>query len=565
MNFPLQKLENHVDEAFLLQGEEIFAAGSVRKLIEAERHLWIAEVESEKIYEIEVKISPSKVLAATCDCQDFERNGSCGHIAAVLFALRREINQQKNKKENRKKNRKKPRKLTTGVVLENVNPEELSAFVRQYAKTNRNFALALKARFASNVSVIESKDKYLQLLDSTLSVARKADRTISLRGSRKVLKVLHEILAHIEDAIAREYYAEAILMAQSIIEKITPVLRKLESHQEEIRGQISLAFKALSLVVEQGPPPTLLHNLWEYLLWECRKLTYRNNEIDTQFYRLLLKMALEEQQQEAFFTLLGEQAYKYQLENRNAAPLVLCQARLHERTGDHNAAFRLLEQNLANPDILRFTLRQAQKLNDLETTKKLAISGLRKDLPPELREEVEELLFRIARQEHDSPSVQHYAHRRFIQTLDFHYYQALQEVCKQDWPALAGRLLAEVQQLPFSPRKTQAIAGIYAREGAFDQLTDYLRQCRSIDLLQHHTPALLAYDREVVFQLYLDVLRQYLHEYLGRKTSRRIRDAVIFLQNNEADQLANRLVEVLRREYGQRQSLMEELEIFNAA
>jgi hypothetical protein len=565
MNFPLQELEKYVDETSLLRGEELFADGKVQKLFETERHLWVAEVVAEHTYEVEVKISPSKVLAATCECDRFLADRECGHVTAVLFALRRAVEQKKKKKEKRKKGPSRPRKLTTGAVLENVEPKELLAFVRQYAKTNRNFALALKARFTSNVSAIESKDKYLQLLDSTLSVARKPDRTISLRGSRKILKVLAEIQAQIEDAIAREYFAEAITMAQSIIEKITPVLRKLENHQDDLRDHIIKAFDYLRETVDRQPPPDLLVDLWDYLMRECRKLTYRNNEIDTFFYRLMLRITEEKWQREALEVLLREQAYKYQLEHRNAAPLLICQLRLLEKSGQQMLANELLLQNLTNPDVLRFALRRAQQLGDLDSVKTFALQGLTENTPPAIREEAEELLFRIAREQKDNRNLQRYAHRRFLHTLDFHYYQTLKEVTDHDWASVSAQLLSEVQQLPFAPEKRRAIAEIYLRENQFDLLAAYLRRSFSLDLLQEFTPPLLEQDPEIVFQLYLDVLQQYLQEHLGRKTSRRIRDAIAFLNGLRAEAIAARLVETLRNEYAERHSLMEELETFNAA
>ena len=68
MNFPLQNLELHIEENALIEGEKLFESGEIGQLLEVERHLWIGHVAG---YEAEVQISPSKVVAASCDCAVF--------------------------------------------------------------------------------------------------------------------------------------------------------------------------------------------------------------------------------------------------------------------------------------------------------------------------------------------------------------------------------------------------------------------------------------------------------------------------------------------------------------
>ncbi len=559
MNFPLQKIESHLDEQSLLQGELIYEAEGVVALTEVERNLWVATVEEgDRTYEVEIKISPSKVNAATCECARFREEGQCSHLAAALLSLRREVDRRKKKKQPAPQKRR-TRKLTTGVVLENVDRDDLVAFVQQYAKTNRSFALALKARFALNVSVIESKDKYLQLLDSTLSMARKPDRTISLRGSRKIRKVLIEMHAQIEEATTKQYYSEAITMAQSIIEKMTPVLRKLENLKSELQEQITLAFDALRKVVDRKPAPDLLRQLWEYLFEECRKLTYRNNQIDQLFFRLLLHMADDNDRRSQLETLLEEHILRYRRENRNASPLLITLIKLLEQNQEPERAQQLIEQNLSNPELLRFGLRRARQREDHERVKKLALLGLDLDYPPSVRAEIEEHLFYLAQLEGDNSTIAKYATRRFLQSFDFQYYDALKSSIGEDWNEKWPELIGAIQRRPFALDNRRAIAEIYRREGRWEQLVAYLNHSRSLDLLQAFAEHLRNHDPDTLRDLSLALLRGYLQEHLGRKTSQRIRGFLLHLQEQGADEIAGRLVEQLREEYPERHSLMEEL------
>ena len=61
MNFPLQNIEVHLDEQSLLAGETLLEAGSVEDLKEVEKNLWVAKVVDQQNYEVEVKLSPSRL------------------------------------------------------------------------------------------------------------------------------------------------------------------------------------------------------------------------------------------------------------------------------------------------------------------------------------------------------------------------------------------------------------------------------------------------------------------------------------------------------------------------
>lgn len=103
MNFPLQNIETYLDEESLLLGESLLEAGSVEDLREVDKHLWVAKVNDRQGYEVEVKLSPSRVLAATCDCDRYRDIGICEHLAAAILLLRR---RQQEKKQRRQKQRK---------------------------------------------------------------------------------------------------------------------------------------------------------------------------------------------------------------------------------------------------------------------------------------------------------------------------------------------------------------------------------------------------------------------------------------------------------------------------
>ncbi|MCB9351545.1 MAG: hypothetical protein H6573_29200 [Lewinellaceae bacterium] len=559
MNFLLQKLESHIEEEALIEGEQLLEAGAADNLFELEKHLWLATVEG---CEVELKVSPSKVLAGTCECERFAAEGMCEHLAAVMMALRRQQQARKQKQEKAKKESLTPRKLTTGIVLDHVNLEELAEFVRDYAKANRNFAIALKARFASTVSEIGGKEKYMQLLDSSIKAVRKPDRSISMRGSQRLIKVLAELHLQAGQAIMERDFLEASFICQSIIEKVTPVLKKTQGKKQELNRDISRAFDNLHRLLEKGPAPTLLRSLWEYCLQEYNKLVYRSSGIDLQFFKLMVQLAHEPAQQKALLEKLQHYTEKYREEDRPIAPLMLIELSALERAGQPEEARRLMESNLMQPDVLLYAIQQAITKGQIPRVKALAITGLRFELPPEVKARLEEMMLQLAEQDDEPEEVNRYALLRFLDTQNFAYLEKARRSAGSDWAQQVEDTLAHFQGLPYAPSRRNTIARILAEEGLHERLMDYAEQVQSLDLLQEFAPYLIDNHRERLLELYRKLLTDFLRNHLGRKTSQRIREALQRLHEIGAGDMAVLLVEEFRSQYPERHSLMEELALF---
>ncbi len=560
MNFPLQKLEAHLDEESLIGGENLLEQGAVGRLFELEKHLWLANVEG---YEVEVQISPSKVTGGTCECAEFLEKGLCRHLAAVLLKLRRKQQARKEKREKAQKAApSSSRRLTTGIVLDNVELEELIEFVRDFARTNRNFAIALKARFASSVSEIHGKDKYLQLLESTIGAVRKPDRSITIRGSQRLLKVLEELHQHLSQSMLEADFVEAANIAWSIIEKVTPIIRKARDKQQELTGHVRNAFESLRQMVDRKPAPSLLKDIWAHALNEHHKIAYRSTGVDLQFFKLMVQLAQDETQMEQLEEAILQHREKYRSEKRPTAPLLLIELSALEKRGETEDARQLMERNLMEPEVLQYAIQQAQRKGKTPRVKALAITGLRLRPPAEEKEKLEELLLQLSEKSGEQEDINHYARQRFLDTFDFSYYQKAKRAADSRWDEQVDEMLRQLRQLPYSPRRRDTIARMYAEEGRYGQLMNYAEEVKSLDLLQQFSRYLIGPERERLYALYRQLLGDFLKSHLGRKTSQRAREALAHLYQIGADDLAGQMIEEIRANYPERHSLMDELTLF---
>lgn len=565
MNFPLAELELHLDEDYLLKGEQLLEEGKVGGFMEIERHLWLMQVEDQAVpYEVELRISPSKVQQTSCDCPAARKSGECAHIAAGLLALRRRITEAQEKSAKTAAKTRKPRgNLSTGHILESIRPEDLADFVRQYAKTNRSFAIALKTRFAPSVPAIDNKGKFLELLDNAINASRKADRSLTKRGIRGILNVTAEMQSHMEQALARQHFSDAADMAQSIIEKITPLLRKAGEAQQELRATVAWAFRILSELPGRNAPPALLDSLWSYAAEESQKLLYRSNQIDRYFFNFLKALCDSEIKTGHLRRLIAAQLGRYLSEGRDATSLVLLQLQLLEETGQGMEALHLVQEYLSAPEVLLFAVRHAASKGDWNRTAMLAETGLKLRMPPAVAGELEDILLQNALRKNDREKIAALAKSRMMQTLDVGYFRTYKAALAENWEReQTDEILTRLRRLPFSHQKRRIIAAVLAQENRKADLLAYLQDAGSLDLLTEFGTMLLPELKTGVVQLYRSLLDQYLRGHVGPKPSQRVREIVVQLHRAGASAVADALVEMIRAEYPERHTLREELHEF---
>ena len=98
-----------------------------------------------------------------------------------------------------------------------------------------------------------------------------------------------------------------------------------------------------------------------------------------------------------------------------------------------------------------------------------------------------------------------------------------------------------------------------AAEEQYEELLTYIGAVRSLDLLQMHDELLLKCCQSEFYELYKNLLTDYLNNHLGRKPSVKTREIIAHLFEINAGRLAEKLMDYLRKNYADRQSLMEEL------
>ena len=285
MNFLLKNLELSLPEAHLVVGEKLFDDQKVTVLYEGERNLWVAEVDG---FETEMQISPSRVKACSCECAVFLKEKMCGHVAAGLLALRKHLTVKKEKKAAPKKNY---QKLTVNAILDQVGKEELSAFVRYYASSNRQFSIALKTRFAGAVPMLNNADKYRQVIDAVLKTSRNKNDKISVPGAKQLLATGVDLLGQANDALALEHYVDCWSILSVLIDKVAPVVNRTDFETSRFLEFAESCFHLVGQLIQQPIPPDLKSEVWSFLLEIANRPVYKGYDLVVFIFEQLLPLA----------------------------------------------------------------------------------------------------------------------------------------------------------------------------------------------------------------------------------------------------------------------------------
>ena len=565
MDIKLSKLEHSVSENDLLKGELLLEEGKIQQLFELEKHLWLAKVEDgQAVYEVEVKITPSKVVAVSCECVIFKSEGMCPHIVAVLLAIRKRITEIKERKPLKKKTAtSNSQKLTTKVILNNVTHDDLIDFVREFAQKNRNFAIALKARFASSVDGMDHQEKYRQLIETTISASRKADRTISKRGIQKIDQVLQELQHQIESAISLRHYTIAFAITRSIIEKITPILRKLSDDATPLLEQVHHGFKTLSTISRGMLAPELQEEILEYCLAEADKRVYRSQALDHHFFDIAQYLSNTENGKKQILEALNNQENKYQQEDFNPILFLKRKYQILSSFEMDKEAEILIDRYINQAELLITAVKTAIFTDHAPKAKSLALRGLEQQYHPSYIFQLEELLLEISQATADNSAVIKFAEKRFLVSFQQKYFDIIKEAHpKKAWKNFVDQLLQKLNGLAYSIEKPAAIALVLSEEGRVEPLKKHLKESRSIDLLIKYGKRILHQEDDIIFDIYQQILNQYLNNHLGRTPSVKIRTVIAHLHEHEKHQVASQLVQAFRNQYAERHSLMEELAWF---
>jgi len=547
----LKDFEFQVGPSTWNTAQDLVLAGAVRNLQEVEKHFWVATVsDGEQDYEVEAMLTPHRIKAFTCECWQPGRRMMCAHIAAALFKVRQFLEQkaQDRRAKAEAEHREKAGRLTVPNLLETIPPDDLAGFVSEYARRDRDFALALKTHFAGGF--IENDNPYELVLDAAMP-RHPGTRPLLAPEMRRLLKTLDDLEKQTISALESANPIRVFQIASAILKRTTPIVAKsVEPRRERLLLAIRLAVQHLIVLPPEYLSPELREKrrklLFEYLIRSETPLAEAEG--------IILSFLAIESSDSAFF---GSIQTQFDQTPHPAPPVLLhlflaalAQRKLPEAT------LRVLRDYSAWPGQVKDAIVALYRLHYWEAALIAGEYFLENNLlHAGQRREVEDILLAAAEKAGDRPRHSAYLRQRFRQYGHESVLQRLKALAGPEWPLESKLLLEELRKAG----DTAKIAQLLAAEGDLGGLAEILKtRCdlESLRLYEHlFWPARIEFVRE----MYLDVLSAYLAEHFGKQASDHVRDQLAGLVRKGQVDLAKEIVGGLVGRFPDRTSLPAEL------
>lgn len=568
LNFSLDKLELYLDDDILLESESLINAQKLISVTEVEKNLFLARFTGGgDLIETEVQLVGSKVKTLTCECNNFHEKSICPHVGAMLLTL---LEQRKTKNEA-KKIAAKPTttsssdtatKLTIPNILKRIEPSLLIEFIADYARADKQFALALKTRFAGDLSSGTIESHYKTLIDNTLKNAKNPKGRVTPKGWQQVFTLVDELRQKAEAFFKSGELSAAFELIKLTLPLVHRLIRPSDAPKVKLERRQVLLTEILRGFSELKISPELSQEIWDFLLLEYAQNV--RHEFSIRLFGWLLKNADSTTRVENLLQTIDNQIIVCRQFLEAKDRLLTQKVQVLQKSGRTEEASALILSVSSNPEVLLYAVENAMASGDFDLAKSLSLNGLQIFRNNEVAtQHLDECLLNIAESQSDTEGALFFAEKRLLSTWAFTFYQRLKKLGITS--KKLQQTIEKIEKQPYRIEKRDLLAAIYIEEKQLVKLTDMILTMQSLDLLRRYGVDLYQFDREHkgenAVALHKKVIYEYLFTHLGRPPAQRIRQVLesLIAQNGRA--LAERLKLEIKKDFPERYSLNEELEL----
>ena len=563
-NFSIETLELNLDDALLIEAEQLLAQNALKSVKEVEKNLFLAlytegSFGSQKT-ETEVQLVGTKVKIASCECETFELKGVCAHIAATLVRLnelRKEKDAAKKAVKTQAIDLNTPTRLTIPNILKTIDDAQLIEFIADYARSDKQFALALKTRFAGDLAASgDIAGHYKTLIDNTLKNAKNQKGKFTPKGWLQVFTLLDELKQKAETRFRNGELSVSFALISIVLPLIHKFMRPSDAPKFKLEKRQVQLVEILRGYHELPISPELDAEMWDFLSHEWTQST--RHPFSERLFDWLFKQANTVEKTDKLLELIDHQLHVNRAFLEAKDRLLTQKIQVLQKSGRVDEATQLILSASEQPDVLYFAIENAFHNRDFALAKSLCRNGLAIfGNSNGAVEHIENQLLNIAEAEYNRVDILDYAEKRFYKTLDLSYFEKM-KVAGLSATKLKS-VIKTLEDQPLRLERRDALAAVYVSENLFDKLTALIQQVQSLDLLKRYGFDLWQQNTEGSLALHKKIIYEYLMSHLGRPPAQRIRQILEAHLQRGGVELAMKLREDFNRDFPERHSLMEEL------
>lgn len=270
----MTEIAQHILDKYAERGKTLFAAKAIVDTLKHDNNHYTYYIKDGQLYEVNRKNQSEQNDTYTCECNDYQKEGYCPHIHAVRLHSDFALSNKESKKQN----------YSVKYILNNIDQDQLSRFVKSAAQRDRKFSFMLRGAFATQLNNTGSS-VYKDLLSQLVKPVRIATGKSNAGDIRLAVTLINEFHDQLQDAITLGQYNTSV----DIMVGTWNYIHYLYRHQERHRSQLEPIIKSYNLLFsemyKQPVAPQLKEKMEEALREVCALSYY--NFIDKEYEPLL--------------------------------------------------------------------------------------------------------------------------------------------------------------------------------------------------------------------------------------------------------------------------------------
>lgn len=305
MSKKLNDLENIIPEELYLKAEKLLIDKRLKEKF-SEKNLYTFIVEDNGKWEVEILISPTYIKSYSCSCETYANQQLCPHVSAALLFLRTKLSKAKSQS---KPVVKKVKSLNLDAIFDNINPTDIRAFIKSYARSDMKFDLAMKINFARRVTLEDDTNKYSDLLDRLLKPLANQFDTYNQSTINFYLKNAHEFFEQYRDAFSLKSYVEAIELLAVLLKKTIYAKAHLRDENQNLTSFHEKLEKEVISLLQQELAPELRDKFYILLLDLVELSFYPIDFTENKLIRTILDIGTKKELESLFKSLTARQEF----------------------------------------------------------------------------------------------------------------------------------------------------------------------------------------------------------------------------------------------------------------
>ncbi|MBX2871623.1 MAG: hypothetical protein KTR30_05975, partial [Saprospiraceae bacterium] len=218
----------------------------------------------------------------------------------------------------------------------------------------------------------------------------------------------------------------------------------------------------------------------------------------------------------------------------------------------------IVQETLEQSELIHYSIRQ----KDYKRAEQFAKTSLKVAASVADKIKGKTFLLRLAELQQNNKKTIKLAQELFLTSKELSYFRKIKKAAGEGWLDARTQVIQKLEKQVGKSDTHKLLPQIYGEEGMHDELLAYITQHPSLDLLVNFDRYLLPAHEKQLKPVYVAEVQLYLNAHLGRISSTKIRSIIQHLHSLGAHSIGNELVQVIRKDYAERPSLMDELSLF---